>query len=39
MRAAGYAGPWGIEVLNKAQRAWPLEALTSRAFTTTARQF
>jgi len=39
MRDAGYAGPWGVEVLNKAQRAWPLERLTSRAFDTTARQF
>jgi sugar phosphate isomerase/epimerase len=39
MRVAGYAGPWGIEVLNQAQRAWPLDDLTSRAFTTTARQF
>jgi sugar phosphate isomerase/epimerase len=39
MRGAGYTGPWGIEVLNKAQRAWPLGDLTSRAFATTARQF
>jgi sugar phosphate isomerase/epimerase len=39
MRDAGYAGPWGIEALNKAQRAWALDDLTSRAYTTTARQF
>jgi sugar phosphate isomerase/epimerase len=39
LRDAGYAGPWGVEVLNKAQRAWPLAELTSRAFATTARQF
>jgi sugar phosphate isomerase/epimerase len=39
MRGAGYAGPWGIEVLNQAQRAWALDDLTSRAYTTTARQF
>jgi sugar phosphate isomerase/epimerase len=39
MRAAGYAGPWGIEVLNQAQRAWALDDLTSRAYATTARQF
>jgi len=39
MRAAGYAGPWGVEVLNKAQRAWPLDALTSRAYATTAAMF
>ena len=35
MRKAGYAGPWGIEVLNKAQRAWPLDELTTRAYATT----
>jgi sugar phosphate isomerase/epimerase len=34
-----YAGPWGIEVLNKAQRAWPLDQLTTRAFSTTQNQF
>jgi sugar phosphate isomerase/epimerase len=34
-----YAGPWGIEVLNKAQRAWPLEELTTRAFATTRSMF
>jgi len=39
MRSAGYSGPWGVEVLNRAQRAWPLDDLTSRAYATTARQF
>jgi len=39
MQAAGYAGPWGVEVLNQAQRAWPLDDLTTRAHATTARQF
>jgi sugar phosphate isomerase/epimerase len=39
MSNAGYAGPWGIEVLNQAQRAWALDDLTSRAHATTARQF
>jgi sugar phosphate isomerase/epimerase len=34
-----YAGPWGIEVLNKAQRAWPLDELTTRAFATTRAMF
>jgi len=34
-----YQGPWGIEVLNKAQRAWPLEELTTRAFATTRGMF
>ena len=37
MRKAGYAGPWGIEVLNKAQRAWPLDELTTRAYAHHAR--
>ena len=32
-------GPWGIEVLNKAQRAWPLDELTTRAYATTRGQF
>jgi sugar phosphate isomerase/epimerase len=39
LRAAGYDAPWGIEVLNKAQRAWPLDDLTSRAFSTTRSMF
>jgi sugar phosphate isomerase/epimerase len=34
-----YAGPWGIEVLNKAQRSWPLDELTTRAFATTQAVF
>jgi len=34
-----YTGPWGIEVLNKAQRAWPLDELTTRAFATTRAVF
>ena len=34
-----YSGPWGIEVLNKAQRAWPLDELTTRAFATTRAVF
>jgi sugar phosphate isomerase/epimerase len=38
LRAAGYAGPWGVEVLNQAQRAWALDDLTTRAYDTT-RQF
>jgi sugar phosphate isomerase/epimerase len=34
-----YSGPWGIEVLNKAQRGWPLDELTTRAFATTQAVF
>ena len=36
---AGYDGPWGIEVLNKAQRSWALDDLTARAFSTTRSMF
>jgi sugar phosphate isomerase/epimerase len=39
MLAAGYQGPWGIEVLNAAMRKWPLERLAERAATTTRAQF
>jgi sugar phosphate isomerase/epimerase len=39
MLAAGYAGPWGIEVLNAEMRNWPLERMAQRAATTTRAQF
>ena len=39
MRAAGWRGPWGIEVLNKDLRWRPIEEVTRRAFDTTAAQF
>lgn len=39
MRAAGWNGPWGIEVLNKKLRARPLEEVVRRSFETTAAQF
>jgi sugar phosphate isomerase/epimerase len=39
MLAAGYQGPWGIEVLNAEMRKWPLERLAERAATTTRAQF
>jgi sugar phosphate isomerase/epimerase len=39
MLAAGYAGPWGIEVLNAEMRQWPLERMAQRAATTTRAQF
>jgi sugar phosphate isomerase/epimerase len=35
----GYKGPWGIEVLSEELRKLPLEELTTRAFTTTIKQF
>jgi sugar phosphate isomerase/epimerase len=36
---AGYAGPWGIEVLSVDLRKLPLDELTMRAFRTTMDQF
>jgi len=39
VKAAGYSGPYGVEVLNQEMRAWPLEKLTTRAFTTAMAQF
>ena len=39
MRAAGWRGPWGIEVLNKALRGRPIGEVCRRAFETTAAQF
>jgi sugar phosphate isomerase/epimerase len=39
MRAAGYRGPWGIEVLSEEAREMPLHELTARAFQTTMAQF
>ena len=39
VQTAGYAGPFGIEVLSEELRRWPLEKLTTRAFETTISQF
>jgi sugar phosphate isomerase/epimerase len=39
MLAAGYSGPWGIEVLNAEMRTWPLELIAERAAITTRAQF
>jgi sugar phosphate isomerase/epimerase len=39
MLAAGYSGPWGIEVLNAEMRTWPLERIAERAAITTRAQF
>lgn len=38
MRAGGWRGPWGIEVLNKDLRRRPIEDVARRAFDTTAAQ-
>ncbi len=39
MRALGYPGPWGIEVLSGEARKWPLERMATHAFETTMRYF
>jgi sugar phosphate isomerase/epimerase len=39
MLAAGYQGPWGVEILNAKMRDWPLEQLTGRVYATTRAQF
>jgi sugar phosphate isomerase/epimerase len=39
MRKAGYAGPWGIEVLSKDLRQKSLEELVKRSYNTTMAQF
>jgi len=39
MQKAGYAGPWGIEVLSEQLRQMPLDELTTRSFNTTIAQF
>jgi len=39
VQKAGYAGPWGIEVLSEELRKWSLSELTTRSFDTTMAQF
>jgi sugar phosphate isomerase/epimerase len=39
LRAIGYPGPWGVEVLSAALRALPIEQEFQRAYDTTAAQF
>ena len=39
MQKAGFAGPWGIEVLNKELRNRPIGEVTRRAYQTTIAQF
>jgi sugar phosphate isomerase/epimerase len=39
LRAAGYQGPWGVEVLSEELRNLPIEQEFERAFQTTAAQF
>jgi len=39
LQAAGWAGPWGIEVLNKVLRGRPIDEVTRRAFDTTIAEF
>ena len=37
-RDAGYAGPWGVEVLSEELRNLPIEQIFDRAYATTAAQ-
>ena len=39
VQAAGYNGPWGIEVLNQEMRSWPLDKMVTEAYRTTSAQF
>lgn len=39
VRAAGYDGPYGVEVLNRDMRTWSLEDLVTRAYETTMSMF
>ena len=38
-RAAGFNGPWGVEILSEVERKLPLEEMARRAFDATMRQF
>jgi sugar phosphate isomerase/epimerase len=38
LRQAGYAGPWGVEVLSAALRELPMEEIFTRAYQTTSAQ-
>jgi sugar phosphate isomerase/epimerase len=39
IQATGYVGPYGVEVISKANRSLPLEVVAQRAFDTTMAQF
>ena len=39
VQAAGYEGPWGLEVLSDTHRKLPLEQMANRAYETTIAQF
>jgi sugar phosphate isomerase/epimerase len=39
LQAAGYQGPWGIEVLSEELRKLPLNEVTTRSFNTTIQNF
>jgi sugar phosphate isomerase/epimerase len=39
VRAAGWSGPWGIEVLSGELRRRPIDEVTERAYKTTREQF
>ncbi|CDH26861.1 Xylose isomerase domain protein TIM barrel [Xenorhabdus bovienii str. kraussei Becker Underwood] len=39
VQAAGYNGPWGVEILSETYRKLPLDVMSSRAFNATIMQF
>lgn len=39
VRAAGYDGPWGVEIISEEQRSRSLEEAANRSFLTTRAQF
>ncbi|MGH8151010.1 MAG: sugar phosphate isomerase/epimerase, partial [Steroidobacteraceae bacterium] len=39
LQKAGWAGPWGIEVLNKKLRSRPIDEVVKRTYDTTIAQF
>ena len=39
LRATGYDGPYGVEVISKANRSLPLEVVAQKAWDTTMAQF
>jgi sugar phosphate isomerase/epimerase len=39
VQAAGYQGPWGVEIISRAHRKLPLDEMAKRSFETTMAQF
>lgn len=39
VKATGYQGPWGVEILSEVERKLPLDKMANRAFSSTIEQF